>query len=60
MIESNPCGSNIAILRLPRTVLVADRAASARSLLVAIDALLRSGRGEAAISVRERELGGGC
>ena len=40
--------------------LVADRAASDRSLLVAIDALLRSGRVEAAISVLERELGGGC
>ena len=31
-----------------------------RTLLVAIDALLRSGRVEAAISVLERELGGGC
>ena len=40
--------------------LVADRAASDSSLLVAIDALLRSGRVEAAISVLERELGGGC
>ena len=40
--------------------LVADRAASDRTLLVAIDALLRSGRIEAAISVLERELGGGC
>jgi len=40
--------------------LVADRAASDRTLLVAIDALLRSGRVEAAISVLERELGGGC
>ena len=40
--------------------LVADRAASDRSLLVAIDALLRSGRVDAAISVLERELGGGC
>ncbi len=29
-------------------------------LLVAIDALLRSGRVDAAISVLERELGGGC
>ena len=38
---------------------VADRAASDRTLLVAIDALLRSGRVEAAISVLERELGGG-
>ena len=38
----------------------ADRAASDRSLLVAIDALLRSGRVDAAISVLERELGGGC
>jgi len=39
---------------------LADRAASDRTLLVAIDALLRSGRVEAAISVLERELGGGC
>ncbi len=39
---------------------MADRAASDRTLLVAIDALLRSGRVGAAISVLERELGGGC
>ena len=39
---------------------LADRAASDRTLLVAIDALLRSGRVEASISVPERELGGGC
>ena len=39
---------------------MADRAASDRTLLVAIDALLRSGRVEAAISVLERELRGGC
>ena len=39
---------------------MADRAASDRTLLVAIDALLRSGRVEAAISVLESELGGGC
>ena len=38
---------------------MADRAASDRSLLIAIDALLRSGRVEAAISVLERELVGG-
>ena len=38
---------------------MADRAASDRTLLVAIDALLRSGRVEAAISVLDRELGGG-
>tara|TARA_B100001964_G_scaffold63009_4_gene71660 strand:+ start:4120 stop:4284 length:165 start_codon:yes stop_codon:yes gene_type:complete len=42
------------------SVEVADRAASDRSLLIAIDALLRSDRVEAAISVLERELGGGC
>ena len=40
--------------------LMADRAASDRSLLIAIDALLRSGRVETAISVLESELGGGC
>jgi len=43
-----------------QTLVVADRAASDRSLLIAIDALLRSDRVEAAISVLERELGGGC
>ena len=40
--------------------IMAGRAASDRTLLVAIDALLRSGRVEAAIFVLESELGGGC
>ena len=39
---------------------MADRAASDRTLLIAIEALLRSGRVEVAISVLERELGGDC
>jgi len=39
---------------------VADRAGFEPTLLIAIDALLRSDRVEAAISVLERELGGGC
>lgn len=33
---------------------------AARSVLVAVDALLRAGRVDAAIRVLEMELGGGC
>ena len=40
--------------------LMADRAASDRPVLVAIDALLRAGRLDAALLVLESELGGGC